>query len=215
MKRNQRPMYRAVDEPVDITKLKRGNAVDYKHGVRRAWTDKGTRVGEILRLEYRTGEIEIGLVTEVIVNNPTHALVVWVPYSGNPQERAEHQEKPWEQPNEHGEMPGEICCQRSAGEFCYEHDRDNYPEGRFPIQRGGGSIPWKAAQRAYKFYVSRFGSEQSLERLAERGGFGILEFCLLYLGLNPFDSRKLEREYAIIAYVASMLGAQWKIEKPR
>ena len=33
---------------------------------------------------------------------------------------------PWIGANEHGEIPGDICCQRAMGEFCYEHDRMNY-----------------------------------------------------------------------------------------
>jgi len=48
----------------------------------------------------------------------------------------------------------------------------------FPIQgefkRGGcgpSTIPWWLAEIAYDFYVSKFGSRQSLELLAERGGF--------------------------------------------
>jgi hypothetical protein len=48
----------------------------------------------------------------------------------------------------------------------------------FPIQRQRGakphplSIPWSLAELAYSVYSSRYGSSQSLERLAERGGFG-------------------------------------------
>lgn len=52
----------------------------------------------------------------------------------------------------------------------------------FPIQsdgfvRGKGStqssqIPWWLAEIAYEYYASQYGTDQSLERLAERGGFG-------------------------------------------
>jgi len=52
----------------------------------------------------------------------------------------------------------------------------------FPIQSDGvpGScsyerpscIPWWLAEIAYEYYSERFGTTQSLERLAERGGFG-------------------------------------------
>lgn len=52
---------------------------------------------------------------------------------------------------------------------------------RFPIQgkwqRGGygdrppGTVPWEVAEVAYAAYAARFGSDQSLNRLAERGGF--------------------------------------------
>ena len=36
--------------------------------------------------------------------------------------------KPWLEPNDHGEQPGDICCKRACGEFCYEHDTRNYFE---------------------------------------------------------------------------------------
>jgi len=61
------------------------------------------------------------------------------------------------------------------------HERRNRP---FPIQ-GGFRIPWWAAERAYKTYARHFGTDQSLERLAQRGGFGLTEWGLLYAGLNP------------------------------
>jgi hypothetical protein len=54
----------------------------------------------------------------------------------------------------------------------------------FPIQRWK-SIPWSAAEKAYETYARLFGTDQSLERLAERGGFGLQEFACLYLGHNP------------------------------
>jgi len=53
-------------------------------------------------------------------------------------------------------------------------------ERRFPllvIQRDIDSgiprtIPWALAERAYADYSRRYGTDQSLERLAQRGGFG-------------------------------------------
>lgn len=50
---------------------------------------------------------------------------------------------------------------------------------RFPIQQTG-SVPWEAAEKAYTAYAARYGTGQSLERLAERGGFGLAEFAVLY-----------------------------------
>lgn len=49
--------------------------------------------------------------------------------------------------------------------------RDN--KRRFPILSvdGGGSIPWWVADLVYATY-HRHHREQTLERLAERGGFG-------------------------------------------
>ncbi|NBD09258.1 hypothetical protein [Corallococcus silvisoli] len=34
------------------------------------------------------------------------------------------------------------------------------------------TIPWSLAERAYAVYARRYGTDQSLARLAERGGFG-------------------------------------------
>lgn len=48
----------------------------------------------------------------------------------------------------------------------------------FPIQSERGAkphplrIPWHIAELAYSVYSGRYGRGQSLERLAERGGFG-------------------------------------------
>src|SRR5688572_23577436 len=33
-------------------------------------------------------------------------------------------------------------------------------------------IPWSVAEIAYRYYSHKYGTDQSLERLAERGGFG-------------------------------------------
>lgn len=52
-------------------------------------------------------------------------------------------------------------------------------ERRFPIQHGL-TIPWTMAERAYDYYAERYGRDQTLERLAERGGFGINEWACLY-----------------------------------
>ena len=41
------------------------------------------------------------------------------------------------------------------------------------------SIPWWLAEEAYKLYSKRFGTSQSLERLAERGGWGRAELLWL------------------------------------
>lgn len=75
-------------------------------------------------------------------------------------------------------------------------------ERRFPIQaetrpiwRDGGredmkmytypafTIPWAVAEIAYAQYVAWFGGTQSLERLAERGGFGADELLMLLSGV--------------------------------
>lgn len=56
----------------------------------------------------------------------------------------------------------------------------------FPLQTqqrcppGPREIPWSVAQKAYGEYSRLYGSSQSLERLAERGGFGWGEMDSLY-----------------------------------
>lgn len=52
----------------------------------------------------------------------------------------------------------------------------------FPIQRSytkqkphPTSIPWEVADLAYSVYSNLYGRDQSLERMAERGGFGAKE----------------------------------------
>jgi hypothetical protein len=51
---------------------------------------------------------------------------------------------------------------------------------RFPIQKTGtlpaGSVPLVLAETAYRGYASEHGRQQSIERLAERGGFCWAEF---------------------------------------
>lgn len=54
---------------------------------------------------------------------------------------------------------------------------------RFPIQ-GGPCVPWSVAEVAYATYYAHHKS-QTLERLAERGGFGIQEFACLHQGHMP------------------------------
>lgn len=44
----------------------------------------------------------------------------------------------------------------------------------FPMQTGP-QIPWALAEEIYRVYVALFDTRQSLERLAERGGFGWAE----------------------------------------
>lgn len=59
-----------------------------------------------------------------------------------------------------------------------------FEERMFPIQ-DGDNVLWSEAEKAYSTYTRLFGNSQSLERLAERGGFGKREFELLYQGKNP------------------------------
>ena len=38
---------------------------------------------------------------------------------------------PWMERNMYNEGPGDICCQRAAGEFCYQHNRDYWRQNRW------------------------------------------------------------------------------------
>lgn len=60
----------------------------------------------------------------------------------------------------------------------YRAAREKYQkEKMFPIQSERGakphptSIPWHIADLAYSIYSAKYGKEQSLERMAQRGGF--------------------------------------------
>lgn len=48
----------------------------------------------------------------------------------------------------------------------------------FPMQ-DGPAIPWSLAERIYEVYTDVCGQDQTLERLAERGGFGWAEIPIL------------------------------------
>lgn len=47
-----------------------------------------------------------------------------------------------------------------------------------------GTIAWTEHVEAWTEYARRFGRDQSAERIAERGGFGMLELCS-FLGRPP------------------------------
>jgi len=51
-------------------------------------------------------------------------------------------------------------------------------------------IPWPVAELAYDVYSSRFGTSQTLERLAERGGFGACEMDALLPGWRDMPGVK-------------------------
>jgi hypothetical protein len=78
---------------------------------------------------------------------------------------------------------------------------------RFPIQKAG-TVPWESAEKAYETYARLFGKSQSLERLAERGGFGVSEFCALFLGSNPAGCSR-EKLDAMIVTAALLLSDDW------
>jgi len=64
------------------------------------------------------------------------------------------------------------------------------PERMFPIQKGT-PVPWSQAEIAYVTYRRLLGGSQTLERLAERGGFGENEYRLLRAGKNPIGGEQV------------------------
>ena len=48
-------------------------------------------------------------------------------------------------------------------------------QGRETYSNERIKIPWGHAEEAYKEYSEQYGTQQSLERLAERQGFGVFE----------------------------------------
>jgi hypothetical protein len=53
--------------------------------------------------------------------------------------------------------------------------------GRMP-RREPGWVPWAVAEAAYEVYARRYGKDQSLEVLAQRGGFSWSELVGLIRG---------------------------------
>jgi hypothetical protein len=85
--------------------------------------------------------------------------------------------------------PMPTCEHREAKfgcDACVTRVRAKYPE--FPLQTdwdvkpGPVSVPWPVADRAWAAYSARYGRDQSVERLAQRGGFGWGEMDLYFPG---------------------------------
>jgi hypothetical protein len=75
-----------------------------------------------------------------------------------------------------GKPDGSVQCEECK-RFDFEHSATCSQMRPFPIQ-GGGSIPWWLAEVAFEYYHENW-REQSLQRLAERGGFGVTELVSL------------------------------------
>lgn len=94
-------------------------------------------------------------------------------------------------------------------------DSTPLPDGggrKFPAQNGA-PIPWSLAERAYAVYASRYGRAQSLERLAERGGFGINELDDLVPGwrtLLPAPITEGAAGVALPSYITGDVLDQWE-----
>lgn len=49
---------------------------------------------------------------------------------------------------------------------------------------GAGTVTWMEHEQAWQWYAGKYGSDQTAERIAERGGFGYFEMAD-YLGRQP------------------------------
>lgn len=61
------------------------------------------------------------------------------------------------------------------------------------------SIPWSVADKAYAVYRARYGTSQSLQRLADRGGFADSELDDLYPGWREEVSEITKLRLALTA----------------
>lgn len=76
----------------------------------------------------------------------------------------------------------------------------------FPIQKGP-AIPWDMAEIAYATYSRMYGTGQTLQRLADRGGFGWYEFLHLYFDDGQFkETGEAMRE----RWKSDVLKLQWE-----
>lgn len=73
------------------------------------------------------------------------------------------------------------------GGYIEKNARSIYGWGKLPQK---STIPWWLAEIAYAEYSRRYGCSQSLERMAERGGFGREELLAL---LSPAAKKACER----------------------
>lgn len=78
-------------------------------------------------------------------------------------------QKPWEKPNDHGELPGGICCQRASGKYCFEHDPSNYSDSEGIAMTTKSGMPetpedYVSKTEAYKQGYSH-GQREERERL--------------------------------------------------
>lgn len=68
-----------------------------------------------------------------------------------------------------------ICGRRAPVQREYKGKRPDKPPG---------TVTWEEHLKAYEGYAARYGTSQSAERLAERGGFGYWEITDM-LGHEP------------------------------
>ena len=82
-----------------------------------------------------------------------------------------------------GRVAAELAATNQTIERLRADERREKSTRRFPMQNGP-SIPWSLAELLYVGYSAQYGTDQSLERLAQRGGFGWAEIQLWWTDRN-------------------------------
>lgn len=61
---------------------------------------------------------------------------------------------------------------------------------RFPLMKTGRTIAWSVAERAYEQYAAGYGTNQSLDKMAQRGGFSVGEMDLFFPAWRDMDGAR-------------------------
>lgn len=87
------------------------------------------------------------------------------------------------------------------------------PERRFPIQASYGnkqphplSVPWSVAEKAFSIYAGRHGASQSIDRIAQRGGFGAGEMDDYYPPWREETSENLSLRQRLVEAEQAIQG---------
>ncbi|HEY4547814.1 MAG TPA: hypothetical protein VIG90_15530 [Pedomonas sp.] len=80
-------------------------------------------------------------------------------------------------------------------------------EKLFAMQHGP-YIPWSLAEIIYEAYAAQYGTEQSIEKLHNRGGFSWREVEVIFSGLARREPKKLDalRQRHRIPYICPARG---------
>jgi hypothetical protein len=121
-----------------------------------------------------------------------------------------------------GQPPAGGCEHRDARygcPACVSAVRSRYPE--FPLQKTRGptgptSVPWAVAEKAWAAYSTLYGRDQSVERMAERGGFTWGEMDELFPGWKDATDawKKLEQERNVAVADLSAVVNAWRTGEP-
>ena len=100
-----------------------------------------------------------------------------------------------------------LCAQRDIAQAELTKSKNSKTERTFQLASTGRFVPWSVAERIYEAYAKKYGTSQSLERLAERGGFYPEEADALY----PQWREEAEEVLRLRTRVAELESRQEKI----